>query len=200
MGNVQMDAEQIRYKGSDYKNLQTAMDAALGGGGGGGLDERVTALETTVGDEESGLVKDVDDLETTVGDAEGGLVKDVNDLETAVSGLLPLIFSTTATKIGKWGTDDLYMQLVDGGTMTGANLDIDYTLPSGATMRGLFGSGTTAGAFIPLTFTNVVQVANSIAIHYDSSNSKIKITSGASEAGTSITAVVLYSVAASNNR
>lgn len=31
-------------------------------GGGSGLEERVTALETTVGDENSGLVKDVDDL------------------------------------------------------------------------------------------------------------------------------------------
>ena len=34
MGNVQMEAGQVRYKGSTYKNMQTAMDAALGGGGG----------------------------------------------------------------------------------------------------------------------------------------------------------------------
>lgn len=32
MGNVQMEAEQIRYKGSSYRNLQTAVDAALTGG------------------------------------------------------------------------------------------------------------------------------------------------------------------------
>lgn len=44
----------------------------------------IDALEETVGDENSGLVKDVADLETTVGDAESGLVKDVNDLKTTV--------------------------------------------------------------------------------------------------------------------
>lgn len=34
MGNIQMEAEQIRYKGASYKNVQTALDAALTGGGG----------------------------------------------------------------------------------------------------------------------------------------------------------------------
>ena len=43
--------------------------------------QRITDLETTVGDASSGLVKDVDDLETTVGDASSGLVKDVDDLQ-----------------------------------------------------------------------------------------------------------------------
>ena len=37
-----------------------------GGGGSGDLDTRVTALETTVGDDDSGLVKDVDDLDDRV--------------------------------------------------------------------------------------------------------------------------------------
>jgi hypothetical protein len=41
-------------------------------------------LETTVGDANSGLVKDVDDLQTTVGDTNSGLVKDVDDLQTTV--------------------------------------------------------------------------------------------------------------------
>ena len=57
-------------------------------------ENRITALETTVGDASSGLVKDVDDLQTdvsalqgTVGDASSGLVKDVDDLQTAVSGM-----------------------------------------------------------------------------------------------------------------
>ena len=46
--------------------------------------QRITDLETVVGDSSSGLVKDVNDLETVVGDSSSGLVKDVNDLETVV--------------------------------------------------------------------------------------------------------------------
>lgn len=44
------------------------------------LKTRVDALETTVGDSSSGLVKDVADLKTTVGDTSSGLVKTVNDM------------------------------------------------------------------------------------------------------------------------
>lgn len=44
-------------------------------------DSKIAALETKVGDAESGLVKDVADLKTTVGDASAGLVKDVADLK-----------------------------------------------------------------------------------------------------------------------
>ena len=59
-------------------------------------ENRISALETTVGDASSGLVKDVDDLQSdmtnvqsditalqgTVGDASSGLVKDVDDLQS----------------------------------------------------------------------------------------------------------------------
>ena len=48
------------------------------------FDNRIDTLETTVGDENSGLVKDVDDLQTTVGDENSGLVKDVDDLLSMV--------------------------------------------------------------------------------------------------------------------
>jgi len=54
-------------------------------------EEKITALETTVGDDNSGLVKSVADnstaigqLQTTVGGEASGLVKDVNDLKTTV--------------------------------------------------------------------------------------------------------------------
>lgn len=36
MGNVYMEADQVRFKNSTYHNLQTAVSAALEGGGGGG--------------------------------------------------------------------------------------------------------------------------------------------------------------------
>ena len=83
MGNVYMEAEQIRYKSASYRNVQEGLDAAFAGSPEG-LDQRVAALETTVGDNTAGLVKDVDDLETTVGDSTAGLVKDVTDLQTTV--------------------------------------------------------------------------------------------------------------------
>lgn len=47
------------------------------------LQNKVTALETAVGDEDSGLVKDVTNLKTTVGDNTAGLVKRVSDLEAS---------------------------------------------------------------------------------------------------------------------
>ena len=50
MGNVQMEAEQIRYKGSDYKNLQTAMDAALENGGSATLEDLTDTDITTPSD------------------------------------------------------------------------------------------------------------------------------------------------------
>lgn len=43
----------------------------------------ITALQNTVGNANSGLVKDVKDLKTTVGDSNSGLVKKVADLEKA---------------------------------------------------------------------------------------------------------------------
>ena len=117
MGNVQMEARQIRYGST---NVEQALKN--GGGGGSGLDERVTALETVVGDETGGLVKDVDDLETTVGDNTGGLVKDVEDLKTSVAN--GLVYGSTATKIGKVGTDDLYSKILPVAAFPASNTNI----------------------------------------------------------------------------
>ena len=47
------------------------------------LQDKFTALETAVGDEDSGLVKDVSDLATVIGNSDAGLVKRVSDLELA---------------------------------------------------------------------------------------------------------------------
>lgn len=107
MGNVNMEAEQIRFKNASYRNVAEGLNAALAGGGG--LNSRVDALEETVGDAESGLVKDVNDLETVVGDAEGGLVKAVADLTTAVSA--GLVLSSTEVKIGSYDGNDLFEKL-----------------------------------------------------------------------------------------
>lgn len=46
--------------------------------------DKISKLESAVGDGDSGLKKDVNDLKTTVGDSTGGLVKDVADSKTAI--------------------------------------------------------------------------------------------------------------------
>ena len=46
--------------------------------------DKISKLESAVGDDVSGLKKDVNDLKTTVGDSTGGLVKDVADSKTAI--------------------------------------------------------------------------------------------------------------------
>ena len=47
------------------------------------LASQITAFETLVGGESSGLAKDVADLLTVVGDSSAGLVKRVADLEAS---------------------------------------------------------------------------------------------------------------------
>lgn len=51
------------------------------------LKTDVNDLKTTVGDNDSGLVKDVNDLKTTVGDEDSGLVRDVINLDNAIENL-----------------------------------------------------------------------------------------------------------------
>ena len=60
-------------------------------------EEKITKLETLVGDgESSGIAKDVADLKDVVGNAEGGLVKDVTDLQTQVAADNVTSIDTTA--------------------------------------------------------------------------------------------------------
>lgn len=151
-----------------------------GGGSDPVLASRVTALETTVGDDTSGLVKDVDDL------------------QSAMTGVYPLIISATPTKIGKWGNDDLYAVYVDGGTVSGTTKDIPYSFPSGATIRGLNGALNYSGSYFPLSFFNT-DINYSIGLYYDGNNSVIKFASKASQGGT-LDLIVLYSVAANNRK
>ena len=116
-----------------WNNIPPNGFPAIHGGGDSAdiseLENAVDALETTVGDAESGLVKDVADLATTVGDAESGLVKDVADLETTVgdaeSGLVKDVadlndankYLTSETLVGKWGTSNLYRKYINLGAL-----------------------------------------------------------------------------------
>lgn len=61
-------------------------------------EEKITALETLVGDgETTGVAKDVKELKAAVGNSESGLVKEVEDLKTQVAADNVTSIDTTAT-------------------------------------------------------------------------------------------------------
>lgn len=82
---------------ADYDARIQALETTVGDASSGlvkdvdDLQSDVGALQATVGDSSSGLVKDVTDLQTTVGDASSGLVKDVDDLQTDNAYLMPTV-------------------------------------------------------------------------------------------------------------
>lgn len=82
--NITFDGDSVTKQTIGEKFSETCLSPV---GGGSDIKQRVEALETTVGDSTSGLVKDVDDLETTVGDSSAGLVHDVNELNSSVGGI-----------------------------------------------------------------------------------------------------------------
>ena len=71
----------------DFSDVASASDVTKVVGGLQAIvknqGDAITALQNTVGNASSGLVKDVKDLKTTVGDSNSGLVKKVADLEKA---------------------------------------------------------------------------------------------------------------------
>lgn len=102
MGNVNMEAEMIRFKNATYRDVQSGLTAALQGAGGGGAAEDITYDNTesglTADDVQAAideLAGDVGDLETTVGDSSGGLVKDVEDIQAWILTVAP----TTETSV-----------------------------------------------------------------------------------------------------
>ena len=110
-----MEARQIRYGDTNVE------EALKNSGGSSELEARVGALEETVGDET------------------GGLVKDVNDLETEVSSFDPNVYSTTETKIGKWGNEDLYRKCLFGVQLPNKTSRVyDFSL-SNVTVRRAYG-------------------------------------------------------------
>ena len=65
-----------------------------------GVDNRVSTLETTVGDQTQGLVKDKNDckadiisIQTTVGDASSGLVQEVDLAKSDIKDINEAVFT-----------------------------------------------------------------------------------------------------------
>lgn len=151
MGNVYMEADQVRFKDSTYRNLQIAVSAALEGGGGGGT--------TVVANPEGSATADLSKLQvgTTIygipaeaGDisydnTSSGLTADdvqeaIDELNTGIGGISELIPSD-ATSSNKLATADDIPDAVaanPGGAAEAGDLsklqigDNIYNIPSAA--------------------------------------------------------------------
>ena len=92
----------------DYSSLKTQLDTDLSITT---TKNKVTALETTVGNSTKGLVKDVTDIKDTLGSEDSGLAKDVADNKAAIG----VINGTGAGSISK-AISDLKTEVLGGAT------------------------------------------------------------------------------------
>lgn len=103
-------------KDEEARDSISAIEETIGDNDSG-LIKAVNDLETTVGDSESGLVKEVSDIETTIGDNESGLVKDIADLSSALDETTA--YSSTEELIGTWiDGKPLYRKVIDLGDLS----------------------------------------------------------------------------------
>lgn len=151
MGNVYMEADQVRFKDSTYRNVQEGLAAALEGGGGGGTtvvanpEGSATAdlAKLQVGTTIYGIPAEAGDI--SYDNTSSGLTADdvqeaIDELNTGLSGVTELIPSG-ATSSNKLATASDIPDAVAGnpsGSATAGNLtklqigsDI-YNVPSGS--------------------------------------------------------------------
>lgn len=116
MGNVYMEADQVRFKNSTYHNLQTAVSAALEGGGGGGTtvianpEGSATAdlAKLQVGTTIYGIPAEAGDISydnTSSGMTADDVQEAIDELNTGISGITDLIPSdaTSSNKLATAG-------------------------------------------------------------------------------------------------
>lgn len=140
MGNVYMEADQVRFKDSTYRNVQEGLTAALEGGGGttvvanpeasatadltklqvgeGVYGIPTTAAKISYDNTDSGLT--ADDVQEAIDEVAGN----VTDLQNANKYL------TTETLVGKWGSSDLYRKCINIGALpnnTSGTYDLGLT-------------------------------------------------------------------------
>lgn len=119
MGNVYMEAEQVRFKDSTYHNLQTAVKAALEGGGGGGT----TVIANPEGSATDGLSKlqvgtTIYGIPAEAGDisydntSSGMTADDVQEAIDELSAAMPGVATTSAPGIVQ--PDGTTITVVDG--------------------------------------------------------------------------------------
>ena len=116
MGNVYMEADQVRFKDSAYRDVQAALAAALEGGGGGGTtvvanpEGSATAdlAKLQVGDNIYGIPAEAGDISydnTSSGMTADDVQEAIDELNTGLSGVTDLIPSD-ATSSNKLATAD----------------------------------------------------------------------------------------------
>lgn len=158
MGNVYMEAEQVRFKGSTYHNVQDGLKAALEGGGGGGTtvvanpEGSATAdlAKLQVGETIYGIPAEAGDISydnTSSGMTADDVQEAIDELNTGISGITELIPSD-ATSFNKLVTAGDIPDAVTGnptGTATAGDLtklqigsDI-YSIPSGGSGGNAYG-------------------------------------------------------------
>lgn len=172
MGNVQMEADQIRFKNASYGNVQTALTAALSGGSGSSTLADLT--DTDISTPTNGQVLTYDstaekwenaniptpatpslsDLtDTTISTPTNGQVltydstaaKWVNANASGGGGGINL--STTPTVIGQYAGSDLYAKLVAIGDTIANSGTLDLDLPENAVLRKVSGYCVESGSF-----------------------------------------------------
>lgn len=158
----------------DMSNILVNLSTA-NAGADAGLSTRVSALETTVGDETGGLVKDVDDLETTVA------TLDAN------------VYSSEEIKIGKWGTDDLYRKIVSIGELPNNTTKSVDTLLTNVTVRkyDIYASNATTTNIIKLPYPGYNNV-NTIEVDFLQNTGIITIETHSDKSAYTAYAIIEY--------
>lgn len=159
MGNVQMEADQIRFKNASYGNVQTALSAALTGGGSTSL---AALTDTDITTPSNGQVLTYD----------GTAEKWVN---SSSSGGDANVYSTTETKIGTYNGHDLYRKLYTNITCPNDTTESVASGLENVDVVRIYGKAKSQNTVLPLPYTVSSNIASSIQLVYDDA---IKITAG----------------------
>ena len=175
MGNVQMEADQIRFKNASYSNVQTALSAALTGGGGSTSLADLT--DTTITSPSNGQILQYDGTSEKWVNAAGGsgatTLEALTDTDISTpSGGQVLTYDGTSEK---WENAPIPAQSVDGLSDTtittptdGQVLTYDGTAEKWVNANGGSGASTLDG----LTDTDITTPTNGQVLTYDSTSSK----------------------------
>lgn len=188
MGNVQMEADQIRYKDSSgtYRNVQTGLAAAIAGGGGSGTLAGLTDTDITT--PTNGQVLAYDSTESKWVNASGGAGATTldgltdTDISTPADGQV-LTYDATAEK---WENAAIPAQSIDDLSDTtittpsdGQVLTYDATAEEWKNATPASGVTTLAA----LTDTDITTPSDGQVLTYDGTSSKWVNASGGSGGG-----------------
>ena len=138
-------------------NLKKEISAS-GGAAIEALTTRVQTLESTVGDETSGLVKDVSDLKTTVGDSSSGLVKALNDTNSALD--YRTSYSLNEFYVGFWLGGKLYRKVIDVGALTQNQTKTVDTGLSNVNVVNICGYAASSSYVFPVSYIDLTDAQN----------------------------------------